>query len=190
MDQKARQIKYLDHNQVERLLRVIHTPRDRAMFEIGFHRGLRVSELGMLRMEDYRRDSGRLYVTRAKGSISGEYPLLKRERAALNAWLKVRGDAPGCIFPSRLGSPISQQRVDVMTKRFFRLAGLPSDRAHFHTLRHSCAVWLLEQDRDLLEIQDHLGHASITNTAIYARVSPVRRERMAKDIEAGVTKRR
>jgi site-specific recombinase XerD len=51
-------------------------------------------------------------------------------------------------------------------------------------------VWLLEQDRDLLEIQDHLGHASITNTAIYARVSPVRRERMAKDIEAGVTKRR
>jgi site-specific recombinase XerD len=66
----------------------------------------------------------------------------------------------------------------------------PTDRAHFHTLRHSCAVWLLEQDRDLLEIQDHLGHASITNTAIYARVSPVRRDRMAKDIEAGVTKRR
>jgi integrase/recombinase XerD len=179
-----RRIKYLTFIQIEKLFRVITSPRDRAIFQVGFYRGLRASEVAKLQLSDYRPDAGRLYVTRCKGSVSNEYPLFKAETHALRAWLKVRGNAPGPLFPSRLGRGISQQQLDKLMKSYCRRAALPPDRAHFHALRHSCAMWLVENDRDLLEVQDHLGHAAISSTVIYARVSGRKRERLVAAIES------
>ncbi|MBX9600406.1 MAG: tyrosine-type recombinase/integrase [Bryobacteraceae bacterium] len=150
-------------------------PRDLALFEVAYHRGLRASEVGLLRLEHLRLTHRRLYITRVKGGRSGEFPLTDREIRALRAWLKVRGAAPGPLFPSRNSRPISRRRLDELIKRYGAAAQLPEFKRHFHCLRHSCATDLVERDIDIVLIQDHLGHADIRNTQIYARVSDRKR---------------
>jgi len=63
-------------------------------------------------------------------------------------------------------------------------AGLPTEKRHFHCLRHSCGTQLFEHDLGLEDVQDHLGHRDVRNTTIYARITPRRRlrtgERMAR----------
>jgi len=70
--------------------------------------------------------------------------------------------------------------LDVLMKRYCTLAGIARDKAHFHALRHSCATQLMDRGEDIAIVQDHLGHASIANTQIYAKITNKRRD------EAGV----
>lgn len=179
----ALKVKYCEFNDIRKLLAEIDSPRDRAIFTVGFFRALRASEVGKLRLADYRKASGRLMVNRVKGSLSAEFPLLRVERKALDAWLRVREPGPGPLFPSRNHRPISQQMLDVLTKRYAKAAGWPREKAHWHTLRHSCAMWLLEAGRGLEEVQDWLGHRNIQNTLIYAQLSGKRRQRVVDELE-------
>ena len=83
---------YLTEDEIERLFRAIGGDvRSRAMFRLLYHRGLRASEIGKLRLEDYQPSVGRLFVRRLKGSRGGEYHLVESERTALKAWLRLRG---------------------------------------------------------------------------------------------------
>lgn len=156
------------------------SPRDLALFEVAYHRGLRASEVGLLQMEHLRIGQRRLYITRIKGGRSGEFPLSEREIRALRQWLKLRGLQPGPLFPSRNSRPISRRRLDELMKRYGAAAQLPEGKRHFHCLRHSCATELVERNIDILLIQDHLGHADIRNTQIYARVSDRKRRQVGE----------
>src|SRR5579862_5592002 len=109
----TRNIKYLTEEEITRLFKVIDSVRDRAIFRVGYHRGLRASEVGLLQMSDYRAAAGRLYVHRLKEGHSGEYVLTGVEEKALKAWLKERGDEPGPIFISNRRLGISQQMLDL-----------------------------------------------------------------------------
>jgi len=176
----TRNIKYLTEEEIARLFKVIDSVRDRAIFRVGYHRGLRASEVGLLQMSDYRAAAGRLYVHRLKEGHSGEYVLTNAEEKALKAWLKERGDKAGPIFVSNRGTGISQQMLDVLVKKYAKQARIPKDKAHFHALRHSCATSLLEMGEDIAVVQDHLGHANIANTAIYAKITNRRRDEVGK----------
>jgi site-specific recombinase XerD len=176
----TRNIKYMTEEELARLFKVIASVRDRAIFRVGYHRGLRASEVGLLQMSDYRPAAGRLYVHRLKEGHSGEYVLTSVEEKALKAWLKERGNKPGPIFVSNRGTAISQQMLDVLVKKYARLARIPADKAHFHALRHSCATSLLERGEDIAVVQDHLGHANIANTAIYAKITNKRRDEVGE----------
>ena len=90
---------HLTTRETEALFRAITDPRDRAIFQVAYHRGLRASEVGRLDLADYRAVHGRLFVHRLKGSISNEYLLTAAEQTALRAWLRVRGLVPGPLFP-------------------------------------------------------------------------------------------
>src|SRR3954466_2757734 len=117
----TRNIKYLTSEEIARLFSVITGIRDRAIFRVAYHRGLRASEVGLLQMSDYQPARGRLYVHRVKcgqADTSGEYLLTDAEVKALRPWLKERGDDPGSIFISRRRSPISQQMLDVLMKGY------------------------------------------------------------------------
>ena len=175
-------IKYLTTEEIERLFAVVKSIRDRALFRLAFHRGLRASEVGRLQMSHYRQSADRLYVSRVKGGNSGEYGLTSVESKALRAWIRERGPAPGPIFLSRVKRAISQQQLDVLMKHYCAAAGIPPDKAHFHSLRHSCATALLERGRDIAEVKDHLGHVSIANTDIYARITNPHRDRVANEL--------
>lgn len=169
-------VKYLTQEEVERLFAAIGSQRDRAIFRLAYHRGLRASEIGRLQLADWRQKTDRIHVARLKGSNSGEYHLCAREVRALRAWLRERGSDPGPLFPSRRQRGISQQMLDVLMKRYCAAAGIPREKAHMHSLKHSCATHLLERGESIEDVQDHLGHVSPASTAIYARFTNVRRQ--------------
>lgn len=178
--------KYLTDDELARLFKVIESVRDRAIFRIAYHRGLRASEVAMLQMSDYRADVGRLYVHRLKCRVidtSGEYNLCAEELRALKAWLKERGTDHGPIFQSNRGTGISQQMLDVLMKRYCTLAKIPPAKAHFHTLRHSCATHLLERGADIMQVKDWLGHVSLNSTLVYAMVTNRSRDELAKKLK-------
>ena len=112
--------KYFTPEEIDSLFRVITSARDRALFRVAYHRGLRASELGMLQLPDYRPKMGRLFVRRLKGSHSGEYHLTQAEQHALRAWLRERGGAQGPLFVSRNHRPIPRFRLDQLIKHYCR----------------------------------------------------------------------
>lgn len=178
--------KYLTSEETTRLFRSITSVRDRAIFRLMYQRGLRASEIGLLTTNDLRLDVGRLYVHRLKGrkkNTSGEYALTAEETSTLKAWMRERGTDTGALFPSNRGTPISRKMLDVLMKRYAGAAGIPVELAHCHALRHSCAVHLLENDADIIDVQDHLGHRNITSTTEYAKITNKRRDALAKRLK-------
>lgn len=177
-------IKYVPYPLVQCLLAKLRplSTRDFAVFTVAFWRGLRVSEVGLLRMEDWRGDVGRLFVRRLKGSISGEYTVGPEESRAIKAWLKVRGNDPGPLFLSRKQLPIGRGQLHTLVGKYGALAGWPQDKCHFHVLRHSIAVYLVERGIDILAIKDWLGHRSISSTMVYAQVTSKVRDAVADQV--------
>lgn len=176
--------KYLTTEQIERLLSVIKSPRDRAAFTLAYCRGLRASEVGAIQMSDYQERERRLWVRRLKGSLSGQYRLTDREVRALAAWLKIRRriGSDGALFISRNHRPISRRRLDELMKHYCSKVGIPENLAHMHTLKHSCATHLLTKGFNVEQVQDWVGHANIQNTMIYARITNARRDQMADQL--------
>jgi len=168
---------------MEGLFRVITSVRDRALFRLAYHRGLRASELGLLQFSDYRPNVGRLFVRRLKGSHSGEYHLTQAEQQALRAWLRERGGAPGPLFVSRNHHPISRWRLDQLMKQYCGRAGILEGKAHMHALKHSCGTHLSAREPDIVAIQDHLGHANIQNTMKYVQIASKRRDEFSDRLQ-------
>lgn len=177
------QIQYLTEEELARLFAAIRaggSVRDLALFEIAYHRGQRASEVALVEMRHIRPDLRRVFITRLKSGVSAEYILTEREHLALRAWLRKRGREPGPLFPSRNGGGrrgIARRRLDQLMKTYGAAASLPEEKRHFHCLRHSCATSLLEHEVGIEDVQDHLGHRDISNTAIYAKITSKRRTR-------------
>lgn len=170
---------FLTQAEIERLLAVITSPRDRAIFSIAYHRGLRASEIGMIEMRDYTPPTinarvGTLYCRRLKDSLSKIYDLTKGEEKELRAWFRVRGKQGGLMFASRQGGPIDRTTLHKLMRKYGAAAGIKIDLCHFHTLKHTCAVSLLQQGMGVDQVQSWLGHRSIQSTMIYLRVVDIR----------------
>ena len=155
-----------------RFFSVIRNPRDKAAFGLCFYHGLRVSELRLLQMSDYREGSScsldRLKVTRLKGSISGETAVIPECAKLIRAWIRRRGRSPGVLFPSRQRTALSRHRLFRLMQHYGKLAQLPPEKRHPHVLRHSCATMLLvDQGEPLVSVQQHLGHSSVQSTMKY-----------------------
>lgn len=167
---------YLEMAEINDFFAVIKSKRDRAIFRLVYHRGLRRHEVRLIDYSDFRERDGVLYVTRGKGSKSREYSLLPEELRVLRAWLKERGSVPGPMFPSRQGRKgISPQRLDQLMKHYCGLAGIPLAKSHCHALKHSCGTHLAEQQASPQEIQDWLGHRDSKSTEQYLHFSKSRR---------------
>jgi integrase len=168
--------------EIERFFAVIESPRDRAIFRIMYHAGLRASEVGLLQLRDYSAATERLMIHRLKGSHSGEHHLNQEEADALRAWLMHRGAHPGPLFASREGTPISRKMLDVLVKKYGALAGWPQQLRHCHAFKHACCTHLLSKGFNVERVQDWVGHANIQSTMIYARVTNARRTEMGRQL--------
>jgi site-specific recombinase XerD len=113
---------------------------------------------------------------------SGLHPLNDEESRALKAWLKLRGSAPGPLFPSHKGRPISRQMLDTLVKHYAAAAGWPAKLRHCHSFKHACCSHLLNKGFNVEQVQDWVGHANIENTRIYSRVPHSSRDQMGKDL--------
>jgi integrase len=175
---------YLTQSEVKALFSVIKSPREICAFRLMLHRGLRASEVGLLQLSDWNAGEGLLHVRRAKNCLSQDYSLLPVEVSALRAWLKIRGNAPGPLFPSQKGPRagnlgIHRNRLDQMFREYCALAGLREEKRHLHILRHSCATFLLDRGESLEDIRDWLSHRGIVSTARYAHYTARRRAEAA-----------
>jgi len=152
--------------------------RDRAILEVMYSSGLRVSELVTLELKDVRLDQGFL-VCKGKGSKERIVPLGRPAIRWVKSYLReVRPlwDKYGSqtLFINRRGKAFTRQGIWKILKAYGKEAGL-SEKIHPHVLRHSFATHLLERGADLRSVQMLLGHSQITTTQIYTHVS---RERL------------
>ena len=166
-------VKYLESNELQRLFKQIKGKRDTAIFRTAYHYGCRASEITHLQMSDLVELEGEpaIRISRLKGGKTRVFPLLPVVHSSLRAWRKERGELPGPLFRSRRGSGISQPQLHRLMRRYCAAAGIPEDKAHFHTLRHSCATSLIDLNENLEYVQAHLGHRDIRSTGVYAKVS-------------------
>jgi integrase/recombinase XerD len=151
--------------------------RDRALLEVMYASGCRVAEVVGLDLDDVDLDDGTARVT-GKGSRQRLVPLgryaVEAVRAYLPRRLELKGDAPdpGRVFLNARGRPMSRQAVWLVVRRHGAAAGIEPHRVSPHVLRHSAATHMVEGGADLRTVQEMLGHASISTTQIYTRVSP------------------
>lgn len=146
--------------------------RDRALFELAYSSGLRVSELTGLDLDALEIRNGEVRVT-GKGSKTRIVPVGEAALKALAAWIPVRtrlAPAPEkALFVGRSGKRVSPREVQRRIKRWALAAGIEAD-VHPHMLRHSFASHVLQSSGDLRAVQEMLGHASIASTQVYTHL--------------------
>jgi integrase/recombinase XerD len=148
--------------------------RDRAMFELLYASGLRVSELCNVRLEALDLEEGIIRVT-GKGNKTRLVPVGSQARQAMSRYLEIarpklvsrRSGAE--IFLSSRGRKLTPQRIWQLIKRYATRAGLEAN-VYPHLMRHSFATHLLAGGADLRIIQELLGHADISTTQTYTHV--------------------
>jgi integrase/recombinase XerD len=171
--------RFLKPEEVDRLLQAVApgqplAQRDKALFELIYSCGLRVSEVIDLTVD---RVSLAQKVVRVMGKGSRErlVPLGERARSQLSAYLStvrpglMKGRAVSWLFLGRGGRRLSRKTVWKTFARLARSAGLSTSKVH--SLRHSFATHLLQGGADLRSVQEMLGHADIGTTQIYTHVS-------------------
>jgi len=178
-------VTYLTQDELRRLfdkIKVIGDRRDWAIFLIAYRHGLRASEVGLLRRSDVDFARGKIYIRRLKGGYNGEQLMKEDEIRALRSYLRVRRDDIDVLFLSRQNRPISRKTLDRLMRKYAEAAGIPRDKRHFHVLRHSIAVHLLDAGADVMFVRDLLGHKNIQNTMVYARLTSARRDEIHREI--------
>ena len=152
--------------------------RDRALLELLYACGLRVTELATLRGEQLNLQAGFVTVV-GKGGKERVVPLGRAARAALEAYLQApHGRQPGgrsspFVFVGRRGRALTRQSIWKIVRRRALAAGL-GVRVFPHMMRHTFATHLLTGGADLRVVQALLGHAEVGTTQIYTHVTPVR----------------
>ncbi len=147
--------------------------RDRALLEMLYAGGLRVSEIVGARLEDIKLDLGYILV-RGKGDKERIVPLGRAALDALRAYLAeargrlCNGRASPFVFVARGGRRLSRQRVWQLVNSASDITGR---HASPHMLRHSCATHMVENGADLRTVQTLLGHADISTTQVYTHLA-------------------
>jgi integrase/recombinase XerD len=169
---------------IEEVFRLIEAPdqntapgrRDRALLEFLYATGARVSEaidldLSALELEEH------IVVITGKGDRQRLVPLGTKAISAIEAWLpdRLRLRRPGphseAVFLNLRGGRLSRQSAFRMVRSQAARVGIPPESVSPHTLRHSAATHMVEAGADLRTVQELLGHARISTTQVYTRVS-------------------
>ncbi len=181
---ESRSLKFLEREQVDRLVTSVDTSkeegiRDRAILELLFSTGLRVSELVKLNKENINLDRREFGVI-GKGGRARVVFVSERAAEWIKRYLEKREDSFNPLFIRYSGTKISEnggermrltsRSIERIVKKYVRLARLPVD-ATVHTLRHSFATDLLTNGADLRSVQEMLGHKNIATTQIYTHVT-------------------
>ena len=167
--------KNIDVDDVNRLLDIdLNDPlavRDRAMLEVMYGAGLRLSELVNLDIKHLDVDTGEVWVM-GKGSKERRLPIGRNAVVWIEHWLDLRGlfgSDEDALFLSKLGKRISARNVQKRFAEWGIKQGLNS-HVNPHKLRHSFATHMLESSGDLRGVQELLGHANLSTTQIYTHL--------------------
>jgi len=170
---------------IEEINRLLEAPdlsppqgqRDRALLEILYASGLRVSELVSLNLEQVNLDSNEIRVW-GKGSKERMVLMGKPATEALRTYLKqgrpklfgTKIRMTNALFINRYGKRLTERRVQRILEKYANIAGI-GKRVYPHMLRHTFATHLLDGGADLRVVQELLGHANLSSTQIYTHVT-------------------
>ncbi|QLR06113.1 tyrosine-type recombinase/integrase [Providencia rettgeri] len=159
--------------------------RDRVMFMMAYHHGLRVSELCNLKISDIDLDSKTVFIKRLKNGFSTTHPLQDLTCELIKKWLDERkafSPVPDndWLFLSFYGKKISRQWIYKLSRHYSIKAGLAVN-VHPHMLRHACGYALANQGLDTRLIQDYLGHKNIFHTVHYTASNSARFNKVWKN---------
>lgn len=166
----------LDVDQVQQLLEIDARDslaiRDRAILELFYSSGLRLSELVSLDLDNLNLPQAQLRVI-GKGNKTRQVPIGRKAIEALHDWLKQRSgfnrQDSKAVFLSERGNRLSSRSVQQRLRHWAQRQGLAS-HVHPHMLRHSFASHLLESSGDLRAVQELLGHSDISTTQVYTHL--------------------
>lgn len=185
----SRQVEVLDHDELQRLREApleaggVLGKRDKAVIELLFSTGLRVSELASLRIADINLKKDE-FTVKGKGSKHRVVFLSDGAKSAIEAYLEARRDMSPYLFVShdhargeRETMPLSPRSIQRGIEKYAVIAGI-TKRVTPHVLRHTFATDLLHNGADIRSVQNMLGHESITTTQVYTHVT----DKQLKDI--------
>jgi len=147
--------------------------RDRALLEVLYGTGLRVTELVSLDVDDVNLASNTLRVVRPKDNAERIVPIHERAIEPLREYLeraRIQHPQEPALFLNHRGNRLTRQGLWLIVKHYVREVGISEDITP-HTLRHTFATHLVEKKADLEYVQELLGHANISTTQVYTQVS-------------------
>lgn len=195
---ESRSLKFLEKEQVERLIAAVDTSveegmRDRTILELLFSTGLRVSELVKLNHKNLNLERKEFGVI-GKGGRARVVFVSDRAAQWIAMYLNERKDSYKPLFIRYSGAPMDEDEgekmrltarsVERIVKKYVRLSRLPVD-ATVHTLRHSFATDLLTNGADIRAVQEMLGHKNIATTQIYTHVTNRQLKEIHKNFHSG-----
>ncbi|MFC2045452.1 tyrosine recombinase XerC [Chloroflexota bacterium] len=171
---------FLTSDEIKRLLETpdLTTPqgqRDRAILELLYASGLRVSELVKLKMEQVNTDSHEFYVL-GKGSKERVVLIGQPAADAINTYLAegrlklFTGKKSNALFISRFGKGLSERSIQRIIGKYAKIAGIEKG-VRPHMIRHTFATHLLDGGADLRVVQELLGHSNLSSTQVYTHVT-------------------
>lgn len=185
------EIKYLKKKELKKLFNVIENSkwerkyylRDLVIFNLAYYCWLRISELSLLKLENYNKETWQLYVKRLKWSNNSNITLDKERKLLLNKYIRIYWikDDKEILFKSKSWKGMIKTNIEALTRYYKVKAKL--DNFHFHMLKHSIAVHLLEIWLSIFEVKNYLWHKSINSTIIYSSFSSLMNKEMYKKID-------
>lgn len=190
MTRKNDEVKYLTKKDLKSLFKAIESQkwkyqfwlRDLTMFELAYYCGLRISEVGLIKLENYNASTGEIYIKRLKWSNNSTIILDKERRYILNKYLREYPikNQESSIFLTRTGKSMDKSTLEYLVEQYKNLAKLHD--FHFHMLKHSIAVHLLEIGLSIFDLKNYLWHKSINSTMIYASFTSKMNEQVYRRI--------
>lgn len=154
----------ITESDVLKMIKSTKNKKHRTAIMLGFYQGLRISEVVKLKPEDFKMERGLVHIIQGKGMKDRIIPILKEVRYCRKH------------LPLGIGARALQRAVNRISEKTLK------SRIKFHTLRHSCATWLLDMGKDTRFIQQFLGHSRIQTTQIYTHVNPKSLKKAFEDL--------
>lgn len=179
MRKKNTEIKFLTKKQLTKLFNsIINTKetnkfylRDLTMFHLSYYCWLRISEISMIKRENYNKQTKEIYIRRLKWSLNSTIKLDKKREQVLNKYLReYKIDTESYLFTTKNNKLMTKSSLEYLTTKYKWLSKL--NDFHFHMLKHSIAVHLLEAWLSIFELKNYLGHKSINSTLVYSTFTP------------------
>jgi len=175
-------IKFFFQDELKRLLEHIKEKnfRDYVMFLFAYRHGLRASEVGKITMDKLDLENQRVYIESLKNSSNCFMYINEDELELLKKYIETFKPEKYLFFGKTKDKPISRKTLDRKIKKYGKDLGLPKDKLHFHTLRHSFAIHLLQSGIDVRIVQSLMRHKDIKNTMIYTEITDTMRDEAYK----------
>jgi len=185
---------YLTQEELKRFLEAIENfpfservaYRDKALIKLILYTGIRVGEALSIQLKDIYEEDG-LYIIKVKGKGNkSRIVMLKSSHIKddIKEWLKRRKCQGGLLFCNHKGTPLTQAYVSRVVSNILKFAGLKKEKSGAHMLRHSFATLLYQKSKDLVLVQEALGHASLNTSRIYTHFDKEKLQKAANIMDS------